>query len=259
MKKMVLKSLGIVILLNIIFANTVFAQRHFFKRIDVGTDNMYTYMMAVMGTAIINTVTKSPLAEPNWNWGIVSSDATLKLYNSFDAEIDDNGEEKCPEALKPTAHNLWGNLSAGGKIGYISDFRRNINYALYASAHYNFRQLKTEDYSGLVNQKASRAQFGGGFLLTFGSIENNTRFIIDCGLRYNIPVGYKGSLDANYNDVLNKGLTSYYSAKLSFGDLGAAVGLGFNCMHYNFFKDESLAGHKNKIHEIALTIMIFSN
>lgn len=259
MKKTILKSLSIAILLNVVLANSVFAQRHFFKRIDVGTDNMYTYMMSVMGTAIINTATKSPLSEANWNWGIVSTDETLKLYNSIDSEKDDNGEEKCPEALIPTAHNLWSNLTAGGKIGYISDFQGSVNYALYASTHYNFRQLRTEDYSGLINQKTSRAQLGGGFLLTFGSIERNTRFIIDCGLRYNVPVGYKGSLDANYKDVLNKGLTSHYTAKLSFSDLGAAIGLGFNCMHYNLFKDKSLAGHKNKIHEIALTIMIFSS
>lgn len=259
MKRTIFRNVCFTILLSSVLVSPTFAQRHFFKRIDVGTDNMYTYMMAVMGTAIVNVVTESPLSEPNWNWGIVSSDETVKLYNSIDSEKDENGEEKLPEAFNPTAHNLWSNLTAGGKFGYISDFQGSVNYALYASAHYNFRQLRTESYSGLVNQKTSRAQLGGGFLLTFGSIENNTRFIVDCGLRYNIPVGYNGSLDADYNDVLNKGLTSHYSAKLSFGDLGLAVGLGFNCMHYNFFKDESLAGHKNKIHEIALTIMIFSS
>lgn len=259
MKKTFFLSLTIAILLNTVLANSVFAQRHLFKRIDVGTDNYYTYLMTMLGTGIINAVTESPLVEANLNWGIVSSDQTIKLYNSMASEKDENGEEELPEALNPTAHNLWSNLTAGGKIGYVSDYQGSVNYALYASAHYNFRQLRTEEYNGFVNQKTSRAQLGGGFFLSFGKIENNTRFIIDCGLRYNIPVGYKGSLDANYNDVLNKGLTSHYSAKLSFGDLGVAVGLGFNCMHYNFFKDESLAGKKNKIHEITLTISIFDS
>ena len=256
MKQNVLKWICCTIVLSLIASNSVLAQRHLFKRLDLGTDNMYTWIMVVTASSIVNVVTESPLVEPTWNWGVVSSDGDMKLYNTFDSDKDNNSEEASfPDALNPTAHNLWSNLTGGCKIGYISDFRGSVNYALYGSAHYNFRQLKA-GYD-LANQKTSRFQYGGGFLLSFGSIESNTRFIIDCGLRYNIPLSYKGSLDGSHKDVLNEGLTSHYSAKLSFGDLGLAVGLGFNCMHYNLFKEPNLAGYKNKIHEIALTIMIF--
>lgn len=258
MKKQLSKYLSTALILSIISANSVTAQRHLFKRIDVGTDNGYTYMMEVMATSMINVATKSPLTEPCWNFGIVSADGDMKLYNSFDSDNgDDPDKESLPEALKPTAHNLFSNISAGGKIGYISDLKGSVNYAVYGSAHYNFRQLKAG--FDLANQKTSRCQYGGGILLSFGSIESSTRFIIDCGLRYNIPLSYSGSVEGSHKDILNKGLTSHYSMKLSLGgELSCAIGLGFNCMHYNLFKDGSLAGHKNKIHEIALTIMIFA-
>lgn len=259
MKKNVLKWICCTIVLSLIASNSVLAQRHLFKRLDLSTDNAYTWIMAVTASTIVNVATESPLVEPTWNWGIVSYDRDMKLYNTFDSDNDNNSEEaSTPEALNPTAHNLWSNISAGGKIGYISDFRGSVNYALYGSAHYNFRQLKAG--FDLANQKTSRFQYGGGVLLSFGSIESSTRFIIDCGLRYNIPLSYKGSIDGSYKNVLNKGFTSHYSVKLSFGNVGGtslAMGLGFNCMHYNLFKDESLVGNKSKIHEIALTIMLF--
>lgn len=259
MKKIFFKYLLFVLVLSIISANSMMAQRHLFKRFDVGTDNVYTYIMAVTATAMVNVMTESPLVEPNWNWGIVSTDGDMELYNSFSTDKEkDSDKRSFPEALNPTAHNLFSNLSAGGKIGYISDFRGGVNYAIYGSAHYNFRQLKAG--FDLANQKTSRFQYGGGVLLSFGSIESSTRFIIDCGLRYNTPLSYNGSIDGSYKDVLNKGFTSHYSIKLSFGNVSEtsfAVGLGFNYMHYNLFKDERLVGNKSKIHEIALTIMIF--
>lgn len=89
----------------------------------------------------------------------------------------------------------------------------------------------------------------------FGSIENKGRFIVDCGLRYNIPLHFGGDIDGKTSEMMNKGITSHYMLKYSW-DNSVAVGLTMDLMHYNLFKDESLCGNQSKLFELGIVLSV---
>lgn len=153
--------------------------------------------------------------------------------------------------------NLLSNVIIGDKMGYLSDNLSFVNYCVYGAAYYNLQQFKLmyddEDYANLSTQ---RMQLGGGFMLTFGSIESKSRIIIDGGLRYNIPLNFSGDgIEGSTADIMNKGISSHYMFKYSW-DNSVAVGATVDMMHYNMFKDESLCGNKSKIFEFGITLSL---
>lgn len=113
-----------------------------------------------------------------------------------------------------------------------------------------------DDYDPIRTQ---RLQVGGGLMLIFGSIESSSRFIFDGGLRYNLPFGFSADgYEDSANDMLNKGISSHYMFKWSWGN-GVAVGATLDLMHYNLFKDESLVGSTSKTVEFGISVTALFN
>lgn len=244
------------------------AQRHFFKRIELGASNASTDVALLAVATLVNSLAKQPLIETQFRASKVSSDEDL---NNYEGVFNDNtilerigtwgnyytesDEYKATssEYFKTDNVHLFNHITAGVKLGYLSDYQGSVNYCIYGSAHYNTRQLKQQSLA--LRHNVQRLQIGGGAMLVLGSIEQSTRYIIEGGLRYNIPAYYSNTQDIGRSDMVNAGLSSHYGFRLSFSS-GIAVGLQFDCMHYNLFKDESIAGKKNKIYEGGL-IAIF--
>lgn len=240
------------------------AQRHLYNRIELGGGNVYTFAGMEFLSMAINHFTHSPLSEATLRFGVPSSEyGNLNSYQGFqdwnkerfcddpDYGSDDNGYAKF------NGRNLFSNVIVGDKIGYISDKQGSLNYCVYGSAYYNLYQLKRmydyEDYNNICTQ---RLQLGGGLMLVLGSIEKKGRFIIDGGLRYNIPLHMTvDSEKFTTGDYMNGGISSHYMVKYSY-DNALAVGLTFDMMHYNMFKDDIICGNKSKITEFGITISI---
>lgn len=261
--------LTIVIALVVFGSCPTMAQRHFFKRIELGAANASTDMAVLTLATLINSVAKQPLVEAQLRASKVSSDEDLTNYEGFfDAEtiinkIDTYGKyygedignyrSSNSEYYKTDDVHLLNHLTAGIKLGYLSDYQGAVNYCIYGSAHYNTRQLKQE--SLYVRHNVQRLQIGGGAMLVLGSIEQDVRYIIEGGLRYNIPAYYSNTRSIGNSDMLNSGLTSHYGFRISLSS-GIAFGAQFDCMHYNLFKDERMAGRKNKIYEGGLVMLL---
>lgn len=259
MRKKITLSLAFVLLISMLsVSNPVMAQRHFYKRIELGASNVWGYFGTTLVGVMANHWTKMPLIESSLRFGFPSSEyGNLKDYN-FSHQRDENGNlvDKGGYA-KFNAKNVFGHVLAGGKMGYVSDYAGSLNYCLYGAAYYNLRQFNqlNDDISTRINTQ--RTQLGGGLILTFGSIEKNTRIIVDAGLRYNIPVyfsadGYDGG--CNYN--MNKGISSHYSVKYSYRG-GFAVGLTLDMMHYDMFKNEDICGSSSKVYEAGISCIYF--
>ena len=161
------------------------------------------------------------------------------------------------KAFEFKGKNLLSNIIVGDKMGYISDNLSSVNYCVYGAAYYNLQQFKLmSDETNYTSLATQRLQLGGGAMLILGSIEKKFRFIIDAGLRYNLPLNFSGDgFTASTGDMMNKGVTSHYMIKCSW-DNSVAVGATVDLMHYNMFKDVTLCGEQSKIFEFGITLSI---
>lgn len=237
--------------------NIIMAQNHLYRRVEIGTENGWSFIGATVLTSLGNVLLHYPLFQSSMTFSAISSDGNLKNYMD-EPEYDENGEETGSMGgyMKADGKHLFNHLALGTKIGYISDKLGWVNYGLYGAAYYNLRQLRSEDLS--FNHNIQRLQIGGGVMLVLGSVEQNSRFIADAGFRYNIPVYYQNSGEWGKSDMINTGITSHYSLKYSYKN-SFSIDFFCNIMHYNMFKNFDIAGEKNKIYEFGLSVAIFED
>jgi len=264
MKKNFCFYLALTIIMSVVFAIPVNAQkRHLYNRVELGGGNVWTFLGMEMVSVIANSVTHRPLTEATLRFCVpVSEYGNLNSFQGFDDwnydrfNSDPDYEYGDDGFAKFKSENLFSNIIIGDKFGYLSDNLSSVNYCIYGAAYYNLQQLKLmSDYENYNAVSTQRMQLGGGFMLTFGSIESKSRIIIDGGLRYNIPLHFGGDIEGKTNDMMNKGISSHYMFKYSW-DNSVAVGATVDLMHYNMFKDETLCGSQSKLTEIGITLSI---
>lgn len=263
MKKMTLKVLLMFSLLNLFSVQSVFAQRHFYNRLEIGSGNAWTFMATEIASMLLNDALNSPMSEATLRMGVPSSEYgnlyTVQGFSDYNKSrfVGNAKDENSNAVVGISLSELFSNIIVGEKFGYISDRQGFLNFCLYGAAYYNLVQLKLmhniSDYTKLNTQ---RFQAGGGLMFIFGSIEKSDRIIVDAGLRYNIPIYFSGDgIDGKANDILNKGFSSHYMVKYSMSSI-LAVGFTFDMIHYNFFKDESLVGNSSKLTEFGITLSL---
>lgn len=263
MKKKVLITLALALIMSAANIAPAQAQRHIYNRVELGGGNVWTFVGLEGVSMVINQLTHKPISEATLRFAVpISEYGNLCSYQGFDdwnydrffGEDHEYGDDG---AAKFKGRNLLSNIIVGDKMGYLTDNLGFVNWCFYGAAYYNLQQLKVmdneEDYTNVSMQ---RLQLGGGVMATLGSIENKNRVIIDGGLRYNIPLhfgsdGYEGST----SDYMNSGISSHYMVKWSY-DNSIAVGATVDILHYNLFKDESLCGNQSKMVEFGITVSI---
>lgn len=207
------------------FATTVSAQRHFYHRIDVGSSNIYTFVLSNLITGYANYFTHDILFDNSY------------VYTIYGGEVD--GESVKTKAFNPmgiTASDLFNDAFAGVKLGYKSDLMGAFNWGIYASGHFRINQFKVkstdiEDYS---KERFNYFKPGIGLLLTLGGIESRIKVEFEAAARYDFPVGYKGLWGTNAKDVLGKGLSSHYSIKVG-GYSWFSAGVFADLCHYDLY------------------------
>lgn len=209
------------------FAATVNAQRHFYHRIDVGSSNIYTFVLSNLITGYTNYFTHDILFDNSY------------VYTVFGGEV--NGESVKTKAFNPmgiTASDLFNDAFAGVKLGYKSDIMGAFNWGIYASGHFRFNQFKAkfaamEDYT---KERFNYLKPGVGLLLTFGGIESKVKVELEAAARYDLPVGYKGLWGTSAKDVLGKGMSSHYSIKVG-GYSWFSAGIFADLYHYKLYSN----------------------
>lgn len=264
MKRTRLLSLALAFITCVASVNTARAQRNFYNRVEMGGGNVWTFVGLEAVSMLINHVTGMPLTEATMRFGVpVSEYGNLNGYQGFydwnyDRFINDPEYGEGDDGfVKFKGKNLLSNIIVGDKMGYISDNLSSVNYCFYGAAYYNLQQFKLmSDETNYTSLATQRLQLGGGAMLILGSIEKKFRFIIDAGLRYNLPLNFSGDgFTASTGDMMNKGVTSHYMIKCSW-DNSVAVGATVDLMHYNMFKDVTLCGEQSKIFEFGITLSI---
>lgn len=244
--------------------STLFAQRHFYNRIELGAGNLWGMVGTATISTIINGLAHKPLTESTLRFSMPSTEyGNLNSYQAPDLNHDcftDDPEywkNNTTDFTKFSGRHLLSNVIIGDKAGYLTDHLGSLNYCVYGAAYYNIQNFKLmeneEDYTNLTIQ---RAQLGGGVMLIFGSIEKSTRFIFDGGIRYNIPLHFSSEVaSGSVSDNLNSGISSHYMFKISYNN-SVAYGFTLDLLHYNMFKNENLCGDKSKLVEFGITVSL---
>ncbi|MDO4158908.1 MAG: hypothetical protein Q4D41_00450 [Prevotellaceae bacterium] len=208
--------------LTLCLATTVNAQRHFYHRIDVGSSNIYTFVISNLITGYANYLTHDILFDNSY------------VYTIYGGKVD--GESVNTQGLNPmgiTASELFNDTFIGIKLGYKSNLMGAFNWGVYASGHYRVNQFKeklatAEDYT---KERFNYFKPGVGILLTFGGIESKVKVELEAAARYDIPVGYKGLWGSNSTNVLGEGISSHYSIKVG-GYSWFSGGIFVDLCHY---------------------------
>jgi len=217
----------------ILLHSDAYAQRHFYHRLDVGSSNIYTFVVSNIVTGYANYLTHDILFDNSY------------VYTLYSGDID--GIEIKTKGFGPmgvTARELFNDSFGGVKLGYQSDFISAFNWGLYASVHYKVNQVKTlfpemEDYG---NERFQYLKPGVGVLFTFGDMESKVKVQIEAAARYDIPMGYKGMAGTKVNGVLNKGISSHFSVKVAgYSWLSAGLFADFN--HYDLYRNMTEGSH----------------
>lgn len=206
-------------------ATTTSAQRHFYHRIDVGSSNIYTFVLSNLITGYANYFTHDILFDNSY------------VYTIYDGEVD--GESVTTKAFSPmgiTASDLFNDAFAGVKLGYKSDLMGAFNWGIYASGHFRINQFKAKsvDIGDYSKERFNYFKPGIGLLLTLGGIESKVKVEFEAAARYDYPVGYKGLRGTNAKDVLSKGLSSHYSIKVG-GYSWFSAGVFADLCHYDLY------------------------
>lgn len=262
MKRTLTLSLLSVLILSIVPVQ-IQAQRHFYNRLEIGSGNAWTFMATEIASMLLNDAVNSPMSEATLRMGVPSSEYgnlyTVQGFSDYNKSrfVGNVKDEESNAVVGFSLNELLSNIIIGEKFGYISDRQGFLNFCLYGAAYYNLAQFKLmHNSSDFTRLNTQRFQAGGGLMLIFGSIEKSSRIIVDGGLRYNIPLYFSGNgIERKTGEVLNKGISSHYMVKYSMSSV-LAVGLTFDMMYYNLFKDESLVGNSSKLTEFGITLSL---
>lgn len=215
--------------------------QHFYHRLDVSTNNIYTFVAANLATAGLNALTDDMLFDNAY---------TYTYYDLSPNSI----KIKSRDIAGLTARDIFSDIMVGAKLGYQSFNPGNFNWGVYGSAHYKINQFGTEVSDVVTNHNIQKAMVGGGLMFTLGNIESNTRVIIEAGLRYDIPLSYKGSFGTETKDVLNGGLSSHYAIRFGGTSWLQGIGVYADIPHYNALKDA--VGCKLKMYHFGIVYTI---
>ena len=197
------------------------AQRNFYHRIDVGSSNIYTFVLSNIVTGFANYYSRDILFDNSYVYTLYSGDLKTKGLN--------------PIGL--TARDLFNDAFAGVKLGYHSESFSNFNWGVYGSAHYRINQVNARS-KDIEEYHVERFQYfkpGAGILLTFGGIESDVIVQFEAAAKYDIPINYKGMYGSEINS-LNNGISSHYSLKFA-GNTAFSIGVFADLTHYNLYKD----------------------
>ena len=199
--------------------------QNLYYRLDIGTNNVYSFAAANLATAGLNALTDRMLFDNAY---------TYTYLNGI------NGlETKGYNVAGMTARELFSDFTAGGKIGYQSFNPGSFNWGVFGSAHYRINQFKTSinDQSDFIHNDIQRLLLGGGLLFNFGDIESSTRFVIEAGVRYEMPLSYNRLNNGKVSDVLNSGLSSHFALRINGSGVLQGLGVYADIPHYKLFKD----------------------
>lgn len=202
--------------------------QHFYRSIDVSTGNLYSFVVANLASAGINYLTDNMLVDNYYSY----TTSTIDVAGAPDAKV------KNYSITGVTARDAFNDITAGGRLGYQSYNPSTFNWCVYGSAHYKLNQFKTQLSSAdlLARHRVQQVKVGGGFMVSIGDFESHTRVLIDAGVRYNIPIGYKGVCGDDAGDVINSGLSSRYSVRFGGTSWLQGIGVWAEVPHYNLFK-----------------------
>lgn len=205
--------------------------QHLYYRMDVATNNVYSFAVANLATAGLNALTDMMLFDNAYTYTYIQDVDKTKGINI-----------KNPDVLGITARDVFGDITAGAKLGYQSFCPGNFNWGIYGSAHYRINQYKVENQGNgsYCWNNVHRLMLGGGLLLNFGSIESSTRFVLEASLRYELPVSYKGISEMKQSDMLNKGLSSHYALRINGNGVLQGMGVYADIPHYSLFKKSGM-------------------
>lgn len=215
--------------------------QHFYHRLDVSTSNIYTFVAANLATAGLNALTDDMLFDNAYSY---------TYYDLSPSSIN----KKTKDIAGLTARDLFSDVMVGAKLGYQSFKPGNFNWGVYGSAHYKINQFGTEVSDAVTNHNIQKAMVGGGLMFTLGNIESNTRVIIEAGLRYDIPLSYKGSFGTKTKDVLNSGISSHYAIRFGGTSRLQGIGLYADIPHYNALR--SAVGRNLKMYHFGIVYTI---
>lgn len=214
-----------------ILSFTQIRAQHFYYRLDVATNNIYSFAVANLATAGLNTLVDDMLFDNAYTYTYLQTKENKKV-------LDINGYK----ITGMTARELFSDMTAGAKLGYQSFYPGAFNWGIFGSAHYRVNQIRTilsgqdENY----RHNVQRLLIGGGLLFNLGDVESRTRFVIELGLRHEIPLRYNCSNGIKSTDVINSGLSSHFAIRINGN--GALQGLGVyaDIPHYRLFKNASV-------------------
>lgn len=227
-KKNIKKTFGISVLLLFAGTSSLSSQRHFFHRIDVGSSNIYTFVVSNLLTGFGNYLTHDMLFDNAY------------AFTFFNGQYDDeNIKTKMSNPIGIQARELFNDAFAGVKLGYQSDRPGFFNWGIYASTHYKINQFRAkfpinDDYHA---EQVQYLKSGGGIFVTFGSIKTKIKTQIEAALRYDIPLNYSGTFGKG-KENLAKGLSSHFALKLG-GYSWISGGLYADINHYDLYKETS--------------------
>lgn len=199
--------------------------QNLYYRLDIGTNNVYSFATANLATAGLNALTDRMLFDNAYTYTYLNGANGL--------------ETKGYNIAGMTARDLFSDFTTGGKIGYQSFNPGSFNWGVFGSAHYRINQFKTSvnDQSDFIHNDIQRLLLGGGVLFNFGDIESSTKFVIEAGVRYEMPLSYNRLNNGKVSDVLNSGLSSHFALRINGSGVLQGLGVYADIPHYKLFKD----------------------
>lgn len=242
-----MKRIIITVILGIIISSFSNAQ-HLFRRIDVSNSNIYSFVVANLASGGINYLTDGMLIDNYYSYTL----GTLDVNGYPDAKLKNN------DIIGISARDVFNDISGGIKLGYQSNNKGSFNWCLYGSGHYKLNQFKTQMSSTdiLDRHRLQRIAVGGGAMISLGEFERKTRVILEAGLRYEIPIGYKGTFGTEMKDVINSGLSSHFAIR--FGGTSGLQGLGVyaDIPYYNLLKSNNGLSGELKMYSFGIVYSI---
>lgn len=226
------KTLGLLLFFLLAVINSANAQRdnhiknhNLILNADVGFGSPYTFALSSVATGLANYY--------------LFNDAFFEnsyIYSLYSAKPD-GLKARTMNPMGLSAYNLFNNVQAGMKVGYQTYTPESFNFGIYGSVHYKLDQFEIGvDTDHMTRQRADRLLLGATALLSFGSMEEASRVIVEIGERYSLPLSYKSSFSDSI-DQLNSGFISHFAIKLASRGLMQDVGVFVDVNHFNLWKD----------------------
>lgn len=202
--------------------------QHFYYRLDVATSNVYSFVVSHLATAGLNTLVDGMLFDNSYTYTYMQKTDNIR-------SMDVNGYK----VTGLTARELFGDVTTGAKLGYQTYFPAMVNGGIYGSAHYRINQFKTIEsgHEDIYRHNLHRLLLGGGLFFTIGDIESSTKWVVEAGIRYEMPMRYAGIPGMRMADALNKGLSSHYAIRINGNGVLQGVGIYADIPHYSLFTE----------------------